>query len=243
MRRRVSESRRRRGGGAEASTVGGSQNRSANGVSGAELGKTVDELWLDTLQRINARIAHELKGALNGVSVNLEVVRSRAEKPDSPASAVSQYAATAATQLGLVIGMTEALLVLSRPAREPVELPALVRRFEAAVAPPAKAEGRSLTIAEPIDVMGSTPAPANAVRLALGAALLRATREANRVICRADVQDGTRLEVEAADGEQLTLDAEAAAAVAAAGIRMQAAQGRITIAFPAAQDERTPGRS
>jgi signal transduction histidine kinase len=195
------------------------------------------------LQLINARIAHELKGALNGVSVNLEVVRSRAEKPDSPASAVAQYAESAATQLGLVIGMTEALLVLSRPGREPVELPALVRRFEAAVAPAAKAEGRSLTIAEPIDAMGSTAASPNAVRLALGTALVRATREANRVVCRVDTQEGTQLRIEATDGEQLTLDAEAAAAVEAAGIHMRVGPGRITIAFPAAQIERTPGRS
>jgi len=41
---------------------------------------SVDVLWLDTLQRICTRAAHELKGALNGVSVNLEVVRSRSER-------------------------------------------------------------------------------------------------------------------------------------------------------------------
>ena len=53
---------------------------------------SVDALWLDTLQRICTRVAHELKGALNGVSVNLEVVRSRSERQDAPASGVARYA-------------------------------------------------------------------------------------------------------------------------------------------------------
>ena len=217
-----------------------SEDVGRNSPNGTE--STIDELWLDTLQRICSRASHELKGALNGVSVNLEVVRSRSEKPDSPASAVRSYAENAAVQLGHVIAMTESLLALSRPAREPVELAALIRRFEAVVAPAARAEGRSLTIEEPIDVIGMTTTAPNAVRLALGATLLRATQEANRVTCRAEDGDERRLRLDADEGEQLTLDPAVVSAVEVAGIHITADGKAITIAFPS-NVERTPGRS
>src|SRR5213075_1063560 len=95
---------------------------------------SVDALWLDTLQRICTRAAHELKGALNGVSVNLEVVRSRSERPDVQASAVAKFASSAAEQLGAVIAMTDALLWLARPSREPVDIGAVIRRLDALLA-------------------------------------------------------------------------------------------------------------
>ena len=193
---------------------------------------TIDQLWLDTLQRITSRLSHELKGALNGVSVNLEVVRSRAEKPDAAASAVRQYAETATAQLGAVITMTEALLSLSRSARDPVDVGALVRRFAAIVAPAAQAEGRSFSIGEPIDDIGATGAGANAVRLAVGASLLRATAEASRVSCRGENGGGPRLYLDAPDGESLTRDEAVAAAVEGAGIRIQSSGTRIAIVFP-----------
>ena len=204
---------------------------------------TIDALWLDTLQRICSRAAHELKGALNGVSVHLEVVRSRTEKPDSPASSLRPFAENATVQLGHVIAMTESLLALSRPAREPVELAALIRRFEAVVAPAARAEGRSLTIEEPIEAIGTTATAANAVRLALGATLLRATQEANGVTCRAENGNGQRLRLDADTGEQLTLDPAVVSALRNAGIHMMAEGTGITIAFPSEDDEKRPGRS
>src|SRR5207253_10199643 len=138
-------------------------------------GAGIDVLWLDTLQRISARVAHEMKGALNGVSVNLEVVRSRCEKPNAAASAVSRYADAATGQLGTVIAMTDAMLALARPPREPAEIAVLLRRLEALLAPSARAEGHALELAEPLDPLedggGATTAPAGAVRLALGSAM------------------------------------------------------------------------
>src|SRR5689334_5665 len=118
----------------------------------------VDALWLATLHRIFTRAAHEVKGALNGVSVNLEVVRSRSEKPDALASAVRQYAASAAGQLEGVIEMSEALLALGRPVREPVEIALMVRRFAALLEPAAKADSRRLEIDGSLETIGLTSA-------------------------------------------------------------------------------------
>ena len=89
----------------------------------------VDARWLEALHRLVGRAAHELKGALNGVSVNQEVIRSRSENPNAMASAVSPFAAAAASQLDVVISLTDALLGLTRPAREPVDVGLEARRI------------------------------------------------------------------------------------------------------------------
>ena len=103
--------------------------------------RSVDELWLETLQQINARASHEVKGALNGVAVNLEVVRSRAAKADAVAGAVSPFASSASDQLELVIEMADALLLLGRAPREPVDLGATLRHLVALLGPSARSEG------------------------------------------------------------------------------------------------------
>src|SRR4051812_43236407 len=128
----------------------------------------VDALWLETVQAMYSRAAHELKGALNGVSVNLEVVRSRAEKPDNPATAVSRYATAASTQLEAVIAMTEAMWALGRAVREPVEIAPVLLRTVALLEPVARAEGRQLELTGDVGDLGTTRAKGNAVRLALG---------------------------------------------------------------------------
>lgn len=194
---------------------------------------SVDALWLEMLHRICTRAAHELKGALNGVSVNLEVVRSRSEKVDARASAVNKYAAAAAEQLGSVITMTDALLFLARPAREPVEIGPVLRRIDALLAPATRADGRRLELEEPIDGLGVTSASSNATRLAIAAVLLAATEISTHVACR--VVTGDRepvLRIECRDGAAVTLDRDVAPVMADIGIRMQAERSAISISFP-----------
>ena len=79
-------------------------------------------LWLATLQRIAGRAAHEVKNSLNGVAVNLEVVRSRAARAGTAADAVSRFAESASEQLERLTAQTEALLALVREARDPCDV-------------------------------------------------------------------------------------------------------------------------
>jgi len=106
----------------------------------------LDARWLAALARLVDRAAHELKGALNGVSVNQEVIRSRAEKPNTSAASVSSFAAAAADQLDVVISLTEALLALTRRAREPVDVGAEVRRIAILLGAAARSDGKRLTV-------------------------------------------------------------------------------------------------
>jgi signal transduction histidine kinase len=79
-------------------------------------------LWLGALGRLAGRAAHELKNPLNGLALNLEVVRSRSARAGTQGAALAPYAAAAASELERAIPLVEALLVLARPLSSPVDL-------------------------------------------------------------------------------------------------------------------------
>lgn len=187
-----------------------------------------DALWLDTLARICGRAAHELKGVMNGVSVNLEVVRTRAAKPDVPASSVASFANAAAGQFDAVMEMTEALLALARTP-ERVEVGRTARQLGALLVPVARVEGRELVIEGSVDTLGATTADANAVRAAIGLSLLAALESAPRVACRVAAD---ALQLVAKEGEVGGLSEDARAIVREAGIEVQAERSAISITFP-----------
>ena len=212
-------------------------SRTSGEADGAEIDTTesstrIDALWLATLERICNRAAHEVKGALNGVAVNVEVVRSRAERPEAQAAAVRSFAGAAADQLEVVIGMTDALLFLTRPAHMPVELAPTLRRFDALLGPATRADGRRLELAD-TDDLGNSVAGGNAVRLAMGGALLAAVSASAHVRCSSVEGDtGRELCLENCDGGSIAVDPELVAAVATAGIRVRSEGSTIFIRFP-----------
>jgi hypothetical protein len=198
-----------------------------------ESGPGTEALWLDTMQQICSRAAHEVKGALNGVSVNLEVVRSRAEKPDAPASNVAKFANAASEQLETVIAMTVALLWISRPIHQPVELARVVSHLDVLLAPAAKADGRRLAADGAFGQLGTTSADGEAVRLAIGGCLLAATDASADVQYRAVTQEaGPVIRIESCDGAALSVGQKIVAAVASAGIHIGAEPAALFISFP-----------
>jgi len=197
----------------------------------------VDSLWLDTLQRIVGRASHEVKGALNGVSVNLEVVRSRAAKAGAPATAVSTFANSAVDQLEGLIAMTDAVLSLAREVREPVELPMLVSRVGALLGPAARADGGELALDGSLQDLGVTPANGAVVRLAVAGALLAATTRWRVVrVSAAGVgsSSGVTVRVDGSDEASgvVPIDSELVAVAAEAGIAIVAESSAILISFP-----------
>lgn len=191
----------------------------------------IDVLWLDTLHRLCARAAHELKGALNGVSVNLEVVRSRAAKPDTAAASVARYANAAVAQFDEVMELSAALLSLARQARVPVELGPTIRDIAVPLQRAAKSDGRRLELASAFDELGVTSAQGNAARLAIGASLLAGIESSAHVECRA--LPNATLRIGSCDGAALRPPSAAVIdAVADAGIRIEAESSAISIRFP-----------
>jgi signal transduction histidine kinase len=75
------------------------------------------------------RAAHELKNPLNGLALNLEVVRSRSARVGTEGSALAPFAAAAAAELERTIPLVEALLTLARPPANPVDLRIALQPF------------------------------------------------------------------------------------------------------------------
>jgi signal transduction histidine kinase len=212
------------------------------------LTRTVDELWLDVLQQVSVRTAHELRGALNGVAVNVEVVRTRSNRPDASAAAVAPFASSAADQLDAVVGMTEALLKLARPAREPVDVAETIDNLLSLLVPSARADGTSLRIETPVREItgGAVRAAGNVVRVVIGASLLAALAQKGDIRCRLEVGDEAIVAIECADAEgPPVLSSDVMAAASAADIRVQSEGQSISLAFPraGATRRRTPERA
>ena len=221
--------------GAGAGGLHGGEDLGSNDVTPGDA--VLDALWLKTLQRICERAAHEMKGALNAVAVNLEVVRSRAARPDAPATALARYAEAATGQLESLIAMTGALLSLARAGGVPVDVGAEAARVVALLGPVARAVGRRVEEDASVRDAGTTSASAAATRLAIGGCVLAAMQASSDVRCVADPgESGPGLRVEARDSGALDLDADMVGALSAAGIAVRRKEGAessaICISFP-----------
>jgi signal transduction histidine kinase len=191
--------------------------------------------WLDASQRLASRAAHELRGALNGVSVNVEVIRSRAAKATASAAAVAPFADAASGQLDDVIELTEALLGLARQAREPVEIATETKRIVTLLSAAARADNRRLTIEDvtALNGLGTTSASSSAVRVAVCECLLAAVDASTKTRCSAIVDAASpAIRIEALEGEPLSLPSDLVAASAESGIDIQVEQSAVSISFP-----------
>ena len=185
----------------------------------------VEVLWLTTLQRAIGRAAHDVKDALNGVSVNLEVVRGRAARADTPASAVAQFAEAAGQQLERLTSLLEAVLALGRADREPVDVALTLRRVATlCTASSSPTDAEVLVDAGNVE-SALTTVRGDAVRLALTAPLLTLvaghdrTNRASPVWCRLSGGAGVTVVTISAEGRRAQVPDAVADAVRAAGVR------------------------
>jgi hypothetical protein len=210
-------------------------------VGGVRTGE-VERLWLAALQRATAGASHDVRDALNGVAVNLEVIRSRSARPDAPAAAAAPFAEAAAQQLERLTSLLEAVLALGRTERTPADVGVTLRRLAAVCSASSASGDAAVAVAqEPAASDESTTQVAgDAVRLALGAPLLEAVAGrpggggAGVVRC---VIGGTATDVVvtiAGAGHPLTMPAEVVAAVRAAGVRWTDGPEHLSLAFPRA---------
>ena len=191
-------------------------------------------LWLLTLQRLTDRTAHDIRNALNGVAVNLEVVRSRAAR-GADGSAISSFASAAAREFETLTAQADALITLLRPAGGPTDLGALLGRMVVLVA----TAGKGTIVLDVPMSSGSVTSPANplATRLVLAAALLGAMEHEGRATCRLSTEATATVYIECDGGGPIRLADEVSAAVTEAGISLAPAANGITISFPSSPRE------
>jgi signal transduction histidine kinase len=200
-----------------------------------QVSSSIEARWLEALQRLAARAAHELRGALNGVSVNVEVIRSRAAKATASAAAVGPFAEAASAQLDDVIELTEALLGLARPAREPTEIATETRRIVTLLSAAARADNRRLAIDDvtALNGLGVTSAPGAAVRFTVCECLTAAIDGSVRARCIA-VTDAASpgIRIEASEAETISLPSDLVVVAAESGIDVQVEPSAVSISFP-----------
>ena len=190
-----------------------------------------ERLWLEALQQIAGRCAHELKGALNGVSLSLEVVRSRTVT--GKAGDVADYVNNAADQLELLTARVEALLYFAREPKPPApaDVNLILRHLTTLLQPAVKADGGNLTV-EGLKESALTSAPTASVRLALAVGLLAHIKEGSSATCRLEggVEPVVHFSLQSATASGGL--GPVAKTIAADGIRVQEAGGELTLAFP-----------
>jgi signal transduction histidine kinase len=199
----------------------------------------VGVLWLQTLQRAMARASHDVKDALNGVSVNLEVIRTRAERADLPATSVAQFAEAAGNQLERLTSLLDAVLALGRPERDPVDVGQTLRRVAMLCSASSSSADATVRVRDD-NLLGeaATRVHGAAVRLALLAPLLEATAASDRTQKMSDVvctlgrdADGTTVML-SADGRHVVIPDSAAESLRAAGVRWTDDGSTLTLSFP-----------
>jgi signal transduction histidine kinase len=192
----------------------------------------VERLWLAALQRLAAGVGHEMRNALNGVAVNLEVVRSRSGRDGMPATSLAQYASTASDQLESVITIAEALVALNRAPQRPVVAGRVADQLLALIRPQLVAVGGSARLV--VEGEGKSDVSAEAVRLVLAGALeagaTAAAEHRSELLCIVRPADGVQVEVTAGKGP-LSLSDEIRHIAIENGIDVRASDG-ITLSFP-----------
>lgn len=182
-------------------------------------------LWLATLQRALGRASHDVKDALNGALVNLEVIRGRAAKADAPAAAVAPFADAAGQQLDRLTTLVDAVLALGRAEREPADVVVTLRRVATICGASASFADAEVVVEVGDLESAATAVPGDAVRLALAAPLLDLvigegrTERASPVRCVVRAGEGTTVVTLAATGRRAAMPEWAEQAVRAAGVR------------------------
>lgn len=195
-------------------------------------------LWLAALQRALGRAAHDVKDALNGVSVNLEVVRSRAARAEAAASTVAPFADAAAQQLDRLTGLLDAVLALGRSEREPADVGITLRRVATLCSASNAASDARVVVRDANVGDAHTRVPGDAVRLALVSPLLEAVagrrgEPRGHVECEL-VSEAETLVVRLHAGRPVPMPPEVADTLRAAGVTWSESADELSLVFPRA---------
>ena len=186
---------------------------------------------LAALQEVANRAAHEVKDALNGVSLNLEVTRSRA-RSGADGGSLAAFTDAAAEQLELVSERVDALLSLARTPRPGVDVAATLGSLARLLLPAAKSDNIPLRIVG-YERPAPTAAPAVATRLALASGLLALIKEGGGRCVLASEKGETVVRFSHESAGTCSLGDDTVSAIAAHAIRTNRSGSDLLIIFPA----------
>jgi len=191
----------------------------------------VAALWLVTLQDIMDRSAHEVKDSLNGVSLNLEVIRSRSARPESAARDIATFAEAASGQFETLAARVEAMLALARPRSGAGDLAQALKLLSTLLVPAARADGRMLKV-DGYEQSVPTAAPVQAVRLALASAMVSLVKGSRSGRCTLESAPEPVVRFSHESAADCSLDSAVADAIAGCNIRTRRSGHDLLIVFP-----------
>jgi len=197
----------------------------------------LDALWLARLQQVVDLAAHEVKDALNGVVLNVEVTRSRAGNVELPAAAIGPFAEAASAQVETLAQRVESLLFLARSQRGQADVGVTLRHLARLLVPAARADGGQLVV-EGEGQLAPTSAPPVAVRLALAAGLLAVATPNTRGSCvlaapgAGEGDSGAVVRFSHESAGACTMDPVTVAALAGHAVRIERSDKDLAVVFP-----------
>jgi signal transduction histidine kinase len=191
-----------------------------------------DALWAEAYKDLIRLAAHEIKGALNGIALNLEVLRSRIDAAKTDKQSLAPFAEAAYQEFETLSARTEAHLFLARPHRgtEPADVAVTLKHMATMLVPAARSDGVVLEVGG-YDVSVPTSAPASAVRVGLATGLLTLIKEGGGR-CRLEPGAGAVVRFSHQSATACSLGPVVTSTIAAEGIRVQEDDGELTLVFP-----------
>jgi signal transduction histidine kinase len=200
---------------------------------------SAEELWLAAFQRLAARAAHEIRNPLNGVVVNVEVLRGRLGRPEADPAKLATFAELASGEIGRSAQLIEALLALARPpSANAVDLRQALDPLVVLYGAVAVRNGGCLEVVRPpqgTDSHAGGPSTVDALsaRLAIATILDHSVDGAARVECwAASVAGAPTVGVSRDGGAPVIPDVERIQ-TALPAVRIEHARSAVTIVFPA----------
>ena len=167
--------------------------------------------------------------------------RSRAARPDTPASAVAQFGDAAGQQLERLTTLIEAVLALARSERDPADVAVTLRRVASLCSASASSADALVRVHELESTRSMlTRVNGDAVRLALTAPMLEIVSGADRmhresdVICTLTSDEASVTVVIAATGRRAVMPDVVGNLVRLAGVRWIETELDLSLTFPSA---------
>jgi hypothetical protein len=191
--------------------------------------------WASALQAVASYVAHDFRNALNGVAVNLEVVRGRSAR-GAEAAAIAPFAATAAAQFEVAAAAAESLLAFARSEPGDADVAAVIVRFSRLFSIRGDA---AVEVTDRSSGQARTAVPAAVVRTAVARSVLPSLALGHKVACEIGVGDDIFLLVTGAAHVPPPPDPELVAVASAHGVRFVSRGRTLELRFPALQSRAT----
>jgi hypothetical protein len=193
----------------------------------------LDGLWSATFRELAQFTRHDFRGALNGVEVNLEVVRSRMAAGKTDHESLAPFLDAATQQMQHVTERGEGMYFLVRVQLGDAapDVAVALKHLAAMTVPAAKGKGVQLEVSG-YEGSVATSAQPKAIALALASGLLALIKEGGGGRCTLERGSETVVRFSHQSATACSLGPEVTATIAADGIRVQDTDGVLTLVFP-----------